>query len=237
MRSPDGIYDWLAAGAAALGVVSLLLLVINNITLRRLRRAQKYVLAGSERDIVQYAADLQREFVLLRDWIDESSETIDARMKAAEARLDGSVAHTAMLRYDAYGEMTGRQSSSVALVDDTRTGVIITAIRHRSHSHLYVKQLQNGESDIELSPEEQQVLSQAFSDRPAATAPPAVAPQPPRGPAGAARTDTAQSGSTEVPKPASRQAGQSVPHETSQSNPPEAEPRVSAGQSQQIANQ
>lgn len=203
MTSPDGIYDWLAIAAAALAVVAILLLIVNGVSLRRLRRAQKYVLAGSERDIVQYAADLQREFTLLRDWIDETSETIDARMKAAEARLDGAVAHTAMIRYDAYGEMTGRQSSSVAFVDDTRTGVIITAIRHRSHSHLYVKQLRDGESDIELSPEERQVLEQAFSERPVAPAPPTPQAQPPRNSATAA--------------------------------PPEAEPRVSANPSQQVA--
>lgn len=182
MTSPDGVYDWLAVAAVAVALVALVVLIANNVSLRRLRRAQKIVLAGSERDVVRHAADLQREFTLLRDWIDETSEAIDARMRAAEARLDGSVSHTAMLRYDAYGEMTGRQSSSVALVDDTRTGVIITAIRHRSHSHLYVKQLRDGESDIELSPEERQVLEQAFSNRPVPAPVPEVS-APPKAPA------------------------------------------------------
>lgn len=178
MTSPHGIYDYLAVAATALALLVFVLLVVNWIALRRLRRAQKIVLAGSERDVVRHAEDLQREFIALRDWLEETASVVDRRMSEAEARLDGSIAHSAMLRYDAYGEMTGRQSSSVALVDDTRTGVIITAIRHRSHSHLYVKQLRNGESDIELSPEERAVLEQAFADKPSAPEPPS-APRPP----------------------------------------------------------
>jgi Protein of unknown function (DUF4446) len=161
MTSPHGLYDWLALAAAAGALISAALLTWNALALRRLRRAQKVVLGDGERDIVAHAADLQREFVTLRDWIDETGNAIDRRMVQAEARLDGAVSHTAMLRYDAYGELTGHQSSSVALVDDRGTGVIISAIRHRSHSHLYVKELRGGESDIELSPEEREVLQRA----------------------------------------------------------------------------
>lgn len=179
MTSPDGLYDWLALAAAAGALLAFVLLLWNALALRRLRRAQKVVLGGAERDVIGHAADLQREFVTLRDWIDETGGAIDRRMAQAEARLDGAVAHTAMIRYDAYGELTGHQSSSVALVDDKGTGVIITAIRHRSHSHLYVKRLRDGESDIELSPEERDVLKQAFADNPVANPPAAPPPQPP----------------------------------------------------------
>lgn len=229
MTSPDGVYDWLAVAAVAVALVALVVLIANNVSLRRLRRAQKIVLAGSERDVVRHAADLQREFTLLRDWIDETSEVIDARMRAAEERLDGSVSHTAMLRYDAYGELTGRQSSSVAFVDDTRTGVIITAIRHRSHSHLYVKQLHNGESDIELSPEERQVLDQAFSDRPVPAAAPAAPEPPERGPATSGPAASAPA-VPEAPTPPGVSAPPKAPA------PPEAEPRVSANPPRQVSS-
>ncbi|MBI4897800.1 MAG: DUF4446 family protein [Actinobacteria bacterium] len=181
MTAPDSIYEWLALAAAATGLLSLCLLIWQSLSIRRLRRAQKLVLSGSERDIVRHAEELQREFVSLRDWIDENASAIDLRMAAAEARLDGAIAHSAMLRYDAYGEMTGRQSSSVALVDDKGTGVIITAIRHRAHSHLYVKQLLDGKSDIDLSPEEQEVLKRAFEHNPVSDPAAPAPPQPPRG--------------------------------------------------------
>lgn len=182
MTSPDGLYDWLALAAAALAPVAVLLLAWNAVALRRVRRDQKVVLGGQQqRDVIAHAAALQREFLALRDWIDESGEAIDKRMQAAEQRLSASVSHTAMLRYDAYGELTGRQSSSMALVDDNGDGLVISAIRHRSHSHLYVKQLRGRESDIDLSPEEREVIARAFSEHPVPPPPVQVPEQPPRG--------------------------------------------------------
>lgn len=203
MTSPVGIYEWLALAAAALAVIAVLLLVVNGVLLRRVRRDQKIVLGGQQRDIVAHAGALQREFVLLRDWIDESGEAIDKRMKAAEERLAASVSHTAMLRYDAYGELTGRQSSSMALLDDNGDGLVITAIRHRNHSHLYVKQLRGRESDIDLSPEEREAIAQAYADHP--VPPPAEQgqPQPPRGP----DSRFAPLGEDGEPSPSAKSAG------------------------------
>ncbi len=214
MTAPDGIYEWLALTAAAGGLLLLGLLIWQSIAIRRLRRAQKVILSGSERDIVRHAEELQREFVALRDWIDENASAIDLRMSAAETRLDGAITHSAMLRYDAYGEMTGRQSSSVALVDDKGTGVIITAIRHRAHSHLYVKQLRDGESDIDLSPEEQEVLKRAFAENPVGDPVAPAPPQPPRG-------ETLQTGSIRV------QRGDGG---TEQRGDGDGEPRAQAGE-------
>ncbi|MGH2905511.1 MAG: DUF4446 family protein [Solirubrobacterales bacterium] len=179
MSSPSGLYEWLALAGAVAGAVAVVLLVWNAVLLHRIRRSQKVVLGAGERDIVQHAAGLQKEFVALRDWLDEASGQLDARMSIVEQRLDGAVAHTAMLRYDAFGAMSGRQSSSVALLDEKKTGVVLSAIVHRSHSHLYVKQLHEGSSDIELSPEEQKVVDLAFAGGAPPQADPVV-PQPPR---------------------------------------------------------
>ena len=180
MTSPDGLYDWLTLAAVATALCALAVATWAVVALRRTRRAQKVVLGSDNRDIVAHAESLQREFVALRDWIDESAAAVDRRIAHAESRLDGSIAHTAMIRYDAYGEMTGHQSSSVVFADDKGNGVVISAIRHRNHSHLYVKQLRDGHSDIELSPEEREALNRAFADKPVVAPPEAVPPQPPR---------------------------------------------------------
>lgn len=176
MTTPDGSYEWLALIGAVVAVVAVLLLIWVSISLRRVRRAQKIVMGASERDVVAHASALQNEFIALRDWIDEASTQLDERMALLERRADGAISHTAMLRYDAFGAMSGKQSSSVALLDEHRNGVILSAITHRSHSHLYVKQLINGKSDIELSPEEQHVVELAF----ATPSEPPTAPGPPQ---------------------------------------------------------
>lgn len=175
MSSPDGLYEWLALAGAAFALLCLLLLIWNAFALRRVRRAQKIVLAGGERDVVAHAEALQREFVSLRDWLEDVSVVLDKRMQVLEKRLDGAVTHTAMVRYDAFGAKSGKQSSSVALLDEHKTGVVLTAIVSRNFSHLYVKNLVAGVSDIELSPEERHSVELAF----AAPGEPPVAPAPP----------------------------------------------------------
>jgi hypothetical protein len=166
MGGSDQVFEILAVVGAATGLLALVLTAWSALRLRRVRRAQITLIGDEERDIVAHAEQLQREFAALRDWLEEATARLDTRMQTAEQRLDCAVAHRALLRYDAFGEMSGQQSSTLALLDEHRSGLVLSAIRSRNHSHLYVKQLVEGESDIELSPEERQAVETAVS-RPA----------------------------------------------------------------------
>ena len=88
-------------------------------------------------------------------------------MRAAEHRIDGCVAYTSLVRYDAYDEMSGMQSSSVALLDSQRSGVVVSSILHRDQARVYVKPVRAGVSEIELSPEEQEAIETAVTGSPA----------------------------------------------------------------------
>ena len=104
----------------------------------------------------------------LRDWLEETADAARrAHEHAAERRIDGSVAHTSLVRYDAYGEMSGRQSSSVALLDSRRSGVVVSAIHHRDQARVYVKHMHEGASEVELSPEELEAVETAMAGAPA----------------------------------------------------------------------
>ena len=88
-------------------------------------------------------------------------------MATAEQRIDGCVAYTSLVRYDAMGELSGQQSSTMALLDARRTGVVVSSILHRDQARVYVKQVREGESELELSPEEQQAIEAAMAGAPA----------------------------------------------------------------------
>ena len=151
-----------ALAAAGLAVVALLWAIFNSFRIRRLRAAQRTVLGNGRNDLVAHAAGLQEAFVQLRDWLEETATRLDERMTTAERRIDGSVAYTSLVRYDAYNEMSGRQSSSVALLDSRRSGVVMSSILHRENARVYVKQIVEGESELELSPEEREALNTAL---------------------------------------------------------------------------
>lgn len=173
LTSTQGIVA-LAAGGVAL--VALVLGTVLAFKLRGVRAAQRAVLGdSSQNDLVEHSARLERGFVELRDWVEDTSAGVDARMAAAEARIDGCVTYRSLVRYDAYGEMSGRQSSSVALLDATRSGVVLSSILHRENARVYVKQIVGGRSELELSPEEQEAVDSALS------APPGVLAEAPQG--------------------------------------------------------
>jgi hypothetical protein len=157
----------LAAGGVA--VAALALGAFLALRLRRLRRDQRALLGdGGARDLVEHAAGIQREFTALRDWVDDMAQQLEGRMATAEERLDGAIAHRALVRYDAYNEMSGRQSTSIALLDSSRSGVVLSSIHHREQARLYVKQVRNGEAEIELAPEEAEAVARALAGEPAA---------------------------------------------------------------------
>jgi hypothetical protein len=153
-----------ALAAAAVGLIALLLAIVLAVKLRRVRAAQRAVLGGNDqRDLVIHAQQLEQGFTDLRDWVEESIEHFERRMQSTEGRLAGCVAYRALVRYDAYNELSGHQSSSMALLDARRSGVVVSSIVHRDQARLYVKQLHEGESEIELSPEEREAVDTALT--------------------------------------------------------------------------
>jgi hypothetical protein len=168
LTTTQGIVALAAAGVGALAFILALVLAFK---LRRLRSAQKAVLgADGQRDLVTHAQQLEKGFTDLRDWVEESIEHFETRMHSTEMRLDGCVAYRSLVRYDAYNELSGQQSSSMALLDAHRSGVVLTSIVHRDQARLYVKQVHEGASEIELSPEEQEAVHTALAAGPAKAA-------------------------------------------------------------------
>jgi uncharacterized protein DUF4446 len=161
LTSTTGI---VALAAGALALVALATAIRLAVALRRLRRDQRVVLGEhGARDLVAHAAGLEREFRVLHEYVEDAAARLHERMTLAEERLDGAVAYRALVRYDAYNELSGHQSSSIALLDSRKSGVVLSSIVHRDQARLYVKQLHDGEAELELSPEEQEAVDQALA--------------------------------------------------------------------------
>ena len=168
LTTTQGIVALAAAGTA---LVALLLAIFLAFRLRRLRSSQRAVLGDQgQRDLVDHAATLESAFVDLREWVEETAQRLEERMGTAEQRVDGCLAYRSLVRYDAYGEMSGRQSSSVAFLDEHRSGLVVSSILHRDQARVYVKQVHEGDSELELSPEEREAIQRALSGEPAAAA-------------------------------------------------------------------
>jgi hypothetical protein len=148
-----------AIGAAVVAVAALAVAWWATLKVRRLRATQQTLLGGGRRDLVDFAVSLQGRVDDLHRAVDE----IAAGLSRVDRRVDGAVTNTSVVRYDAYEEASGAQSASVALLDATRTGAVVTAIQGRDYARIYVKELDRGTSAVALSPEEQRAVERAMA--------------------------------------------------------------------------
>src|SRR5690348_13631460 len=125
--SLGGTQGIVALAALAVAALALSVCAVLARSLRRMRADQKLVLAdGSQRDMVAHGASLQQAFEALQDYVGDVALRLDGRLDEVERRLTGAISHRALVRYDAYNELSGQQSMSIALLDERRCGVVLT---------------------------------------------------------------------------------------------------------------
>ena len=148
-----------AVSAAAVALVGLALGIAAQIRLRRLRRAYT-VLQGKDGEVsfVDAAARTSRQVEALRVEVD----TVVAGLEDVRTDLADAIRHVAVVRYDAFGDMGGRLSFSVAMLDDSGDGLVFSSINGRSETRTYAKGVKHGSSEAKLSPEEEQVVNWAL---------------------------------------------------------------------------
>lgn len=126
--------------AEALSVLALLLAAAALVVALRNGAGRR---TDKDADLPADAAGLRREVAALR------------------AEAAGALRHLAVVRYDAFEEMGGRLSWSLALLDDAGDGVVLTSIRGRNEARTYAKSVAGWSSDQELSPEEDEAVGHA----------------------------------------------------------------------------
>jgi hypothetical protein len=150
---------WIAVAAAALAVVALLLAFLAWLALRRTRAAQRVLLCGSQADLVEFAVSLQARIDDLHRAVDE----VAAGLARVDRRVDGCVARTSIVRYDAYEGTGGQQSASAAFLDAGRSGIVVSAIQGRDYARIYMKSVDRGRAPVALSPEEIEAVERAMA--------------------------------------------------------------------------
>jgi len=152
------VAGWIAIAAAAAAVAAIVIALALHLRLRRVRGAQSALLGSGSGDLVDFAVALQGRIDGLHGALDE----LGAALARLERRLDSTVSRVAVVRYDAYENTGGHQSASVALLDSSRTGLVLSAIQGRDYARIYIKELDDGRAAVSLSPEEQQAVDRAM---------------------------------------------------------------------------
>jgi len=166
--SPLIAFDGYLLPIVLTGLLAAALVTVLVITsrLRRLERRYERLL-GSEG-----SGDAQ---TLLLDYIDRTGrlasdlERTQYQLDRLETASISHVQHVGVVRYDAFDDVGGALSFSVALLDGAKNGAVITGMAGRYETRIYAKAVTAGRSPYVLSSEEMQAISRAIEagpDRP-----------------------------------------------------------------------
>jgi len=165
---------YVAVFALALGCVALVTAYIALRTLAKLRRATSVLARGSrsaqgKESLLEatgrhaaHSAALAEQMVELRSYVDMTCAQAVASVQADSADVADALRKIALVRYDAFADISGRMSFSLALLDERGDGVTISAIAGRTDTRVYAKGVAAGKGEHELSPEERQAVSAAL---------------------------------------------------------------------------
>jgi hypothetical protein len=153
------LLDEISLGAAGGALVALVLGVVSNLRVGKLRRTLN-VLEGPHgpESVFNALGRGTQETEALRAELAHAKADLDV----ARSELADALRHVSVVRYDAFGDMGGRLSFTAALLDDAGDGLVITSINGRTESRAYAKGVKGARSDQSLSPEETQAIALAL---------------------------------------------------------------------------
>ncbi|HEV7205978.1 MAG TPA: DUF4446 family protein [Jatrophihabitans sp.] len=166
--------SYVAVFALVLAYVALVAAYVALRTLAKLRRATNLLARGNRgTQGKQSLVELTQRAAERADLMAEQIAELRAEVAAASAppksapavEAPGGLRNIALVRYDAFSEMSGRMSFSLALLDEKGDGVTISAIAGSGDTRVYAKGVASGKGEHDLSPEEQQAVSAALARR------------------------------------------------------------------------
>jgi hypothetical protein len=88
---------------------------------------------------------------------------LDERYAQLETRSRGSLQHVGLVRFNPFSDTGSDQSFAIALLDDERSGIVVSSLHGRDGTRIFAKPIRAGKATHPLSAEEQQALAIAFA--------------------------------------------------------------------------
>ena len=148
----------LLLGVGALALVALVLVFVAILAQRRLRRMLRVTRGASGNELLLALRDHGDDL----DALETAVIDLQARVADVEDNVVLCTSRVAMIHYDAFPDMGGKLSFSLAMLDEQGDGIVLSIINGRSETRVWGKRVIAGSSRQRLSDEESQVLEHAL---------------------------------------------------------------------------
>lgn len=163
MGSTLGIIDaagYIILGCAGICLATIIISVITLCKLKKLRRRIDDLTRGKDTESME---DIMLSFFERIESLEKDEKVTRSDLKEIKENLKITYQKTGLVKYDAFREMSGALSYSLALLDKENNGVLISSMYSREGCYTYAKDIENGECKINLSEEEAEALKQAIA--------------------------------------------------------------------------
>lgn len=150
--------DCIIIGLAAIVLIMFIIMIVNLVQISKLKKRYKIFMSGKN------ARNLEKTLIERLDQVDallEANAANEKNIKILFAKMKFTFQKIGLVKYDAFNEMGGKLSFSLALLNEKNDGFVMNAVHSREGCYTYVKEIIDGNSIIVLSPEEQEALDMA----------------------------------------------------------------------------
>ena len=155
--------DYIILGLAGFCIVLFILVIVNMVQTSKMKKKYKKFMSGKN------AKSLEETLVKKLNQIDSLVEANEKNIKNVVNNMKFTFQKVGLVKYDAFNEMGGKLSFSLALLNASNDGFVLNAVHSREGCYTYIKEIIDGNSIIVLAEEEQEALNMAMEVEKTAT--------------------------------------------------------------------
>ena len=155
--------DYIIIGLAAVTILLFILYIVNIVQMSKMKKYYRICMEGKD------AKSLEETLVKRLDQVDElitANKTNQRNIQQLFNNMKFTFQKVGLVKYDAFNEMGGKLSFSLALLNETDDGFVLNAVHSREGCYTYIKEIVAGNSIIVLAEEEQEALNMAKEAKP-----------------------------------------------------------------------
>lgn len=150
---------YLFIGLASAFLILFILLIVQIIQYKKLKKRLDKFMTGKD------GSSLEKDIAGLYEDNKKMKESIEINKKDIRVLykdMESAVQKLGVVKYDAFRQMGGQLSFSIALLNQKDDGFILNCVHGADGCYSYTKEVRNGECSIELGEEEKKALHTAM---------------------------------------------------------------------------
>lgn len=150
---------YLILGLTVLTIGLLIITIICMVQYKKLYRSYDIFMRGKDAETLEDTIlELMEEAAFLRA---EDRKTKDL-VGAMENQVKSGFQKTGLVKYNAFKGMGGNLSFALAILNDNNTGFVLNSVHSREGCYLYLKDVEEGKTEVLLGNEEKEALEIAL---------------------------------------------------------------------------